>query len=174
MRAAEEIAPCINVRQGPAAGNNYKPWRNNGVLVGSPVVTAPNVDSALLQGSGQTYSPTVYLGGPTSTETRVVVSSAASDLIGEPVAVNGAESGQVLSHVLAFNIYTGSLTVTVMADAVTLGGDSGAPWLQTNSNGTVIAKGQHVGLYDFNGAPRSIYMPTIRISAALSASILTN
>lgn len=54
-------------------------------------------------------------------------------------------------------------------------GDSGGPWLQTYSgSGNVNAKGQHYGRVYVGGARRSAYVAVTRISARVSASILTS
>ena len=72
------------------------------------------------------------------------------------------------------NLLVDATTVTVMASDVSSSGDSGGPWLQTYSGtGNVKAKGQHLGDVYVDGAWRSAYVPVVRISSRVSASILT-
>lgn len=168
--AASTAEHCVN---DPNTRDQFLNWKNNGVLVGAPSVTSPASDTALLQGGGS-YAAGIWVGAANSTTYRTVTTASPTDFIGESVALSGAVSGGPVGTVAAVNQSFGLTTVTVMNADLSSGGDSGAPWLQTHSSdGTVNAKGQHAGKLFYNGAYRSAWVPVVRISAYVHASIAT-
>lgn len=178
--AASTAEHCINTRDGSGnyLGTSYTPWRNLGTegLVGAAVKTSPSADAALLQSSGQGYSATVWVGGIDTTDLRPVQSAAASDSIGEQVALSGAATGLTVGTVVATDypivLADGTLRVTILGTAISADGDSGGPMLQTYSgSGNARAKGMLIGLRNYGGSPRTIYTQITRISSFLSASI---
>lgn len=178
--AASTAEHCVNLRDGSGnyLGTSYTPWRNLGTegLVGAAVKTSPAADAALLQSSGQGYSATVWVGGVDTTDLRPVQSAAASDSIGEQVALSGAATGLHVGTVIATDypiaLASGTLRVTILGTAISLDGDSGGPMLQTYSgSGNARAKGMLIGLRSYSGSSRTIYTQITRISSFLSASI---
>lgn len=160
---------CIN---DPTDSTTYMPWFNGYAQWGTPVRTSPSSDAALLQVSGATYQPKIFVGNG-SNDLRNVVAAASSDVVGESVALSGAMSGGPVSTVWVTNtIDPNGIWITVMTDDVSVKGDSGGPWLKTYTNGTVLAKGQHMGKLWVSAAYRSIYSPVIKISAKVEASVL--
>lgn len=122
--AASTAEHCVNY---PVNGNTYLPWRNNGTLVGTPVITSPASDTALLQSPGQTYSATVFVGAANTSTLRIVQSASSTDAINENVALSGRISGGPISTVYKTNVLVDATTVTVMASDVSSSGDSGGP-----------------------------------------------
>ena len=153
-------------------------WYNNGTYVGTVFKSSAPADSELL--SGSSYSPTVFVGDQTTSVLRRVVGFDASWSVGDAVAMSGRTSGLNVTTVKmptytlpsCANEYAG-LTGVLMQSHVTGGGDSGGPWLTTQSGtGYVIAHGQHFGYGCALGYTGSFFMKLNTISAAQAASIL--
>lgn len=163
---------CINdFNTSPAT--IHMPWFNGYTQWGTPVVTSPASDAALLQVSGSDYRPRVFVGNASTNDARAVVAAASSDVVGEQVALSGGITGGPVGTVYAINATNAQgVWVTVMTSHMTQEGDSGAPWLKTYTDGTVLAKGQHSGAIPYGGVLRSTYSPVTKISAKVSASIL--
>lgn len=166
---------CINTRTGTCeATSTQRYWFHNRRHIGPLFRTSPGTDSALLQPAPSTsFSPTVWVGlAGTSTE-RAVKSAPVAVAVGDLVALSAARNGtpDTITTVLATRVNTCFGQKVVLTEYVSEGGDSGGPWLQTFSNGTVIAHGQHFGRVSVNGITRSAYTPQVLISAAMQASI---
>lgn len=153
-------------------------WTNSGTYVGTVFQSKQTVDSALMQGS--TYSASVFVGDQTTNDIRPVVGIDTSWSVGDAVAMSGRSSGLNVTNV-KLPTYTlpscagagAGLTGVLMQAHVTAGGDSGGPWLTTQSGtGNVIAHGQHYGFGCAAGYDGSFFIKLTAISAAQQASIL--
>lgn len=140
-----------NTRYGGVAkhcydGGNGPYWYHRGRHLGTLAWTASRNDAGLLRAASNTsWSPTVWVGGPTTTTERSVVSAEADPAYGDLVALSAANSGLGTGLVYAIDVITtgGAVTVTDYNSCVL--GDSGAPWLTTYTSGAVHAWGQHWG-----------------------------
>lgn len=157
-------------------------WANNGTYVGTVFQSKQWADSALM--SGTTYSPTVFVGGtssnPNTNVVRRVVALDTSWSYGDVVAMSGAKTGlstnrvQDPSYVLpsCAGDFAG-LAGVLMQTHTTDQGDSGGPWLTTQSStGYAVAHGQHFGHGCASGAEGSFFVKLNTISSLQSASIL--
>ncbi len=157
-------------------------WSNNGTYVGTVFQSNQSTDSALM--SGTTYSPTVFVGGtpsnPNTTVVRRVTQIDTSWDYDDDVAMSGRTTGLNVAEV-KYATYTltscagayAGLTGVLMQTHVTAGGDSGGPWLTTQTGtGYVTAHGQHFGHGCVSGNEGSFFIKLNAISAAQSVSIL--
>lgn len=153
-------------------------WYNNGTYVGTVFQSNQPTDSALM--SGTTYSPTVFVGNQTTSVLRRVVAIDTAWNVGDSVAMSGRTSGLTVSTVKlptytlpsCAGTYAGLVGV-LMKDHFTAGGDSGGPWLTTQSGtGYAVAHGQHFGFGCATNYSGSFFIKLNSISAAQSASIL--
>lgn len=177
------------------AGFNWKTWSggqtvgstarhcaatyfyNAGNLWGTSLVSSPNADARLLSSSSQ-YAPNVWVGSTSTSDFRPVVAVDTSWNVDDPVALSGASTG-LTTALVADPDYTlpsaagcgGGLRGVLMDRHNSAGGDSGGPWLTTQSGtGWVVAHGQHFG-YDVCDTQGSFFMRLTTISSRLSASI---
>lgn len=150
-------------------------WNNKGVYVGTVFKSVKSVDSAFMHGS--TYSPTVFVGDGFTTVTRAVVGVATTWTVGESVAMSGRSGLHVSTVKLpTYTIPAGcddpGLRGVLMKTHPTTQGDSGGPWLKTQSGGgNVIAHGQHYGHSCAVGYDGSFFIKLTDISAAQGASL---
>lgn len=157
-------------------------WENGGRFVGTVFQSKQPADSALMRGT--TYSPTVFVGGtPSNPNTNVVRRVVALDTswsYGDVVAMSGATTGLTTNAVQASTYtlpscagqFTG-LTGVLMQNHTTDGGDSGGPWLTTQSGtGFAVAHGQHFGHGCASDEAGSFFIKLNQISSLQSASIL--
>jgi hypothetical protein len=153
-------------------GGTRTTWYHDGRKVGTVFQTSPASDSALIDPvPGAVYSPTVWVGGRTTNVERPVV-GVGTAVVGRQIALSGANSGLTVDTVLDDSVNSDYGPLVVMTGAPSVDGDSGGPWLNTQSGtGNAIAFGQHVGLTLHSGAYRSAFVPVTWISARLSASI---
>jgi len=154
-------------------------WYNNGVYVGTVFQSKKSADSAFMQGSS--YSASVFVGNQTTSDIRPVVAIDTSWSVGDSVAMSGATTGlnvstvQIPSYTLPSCMPTDvqGLTGVLMATHITAGGDSGGPWLTTQSGtGYAVAHGQHLGFGCLAGYTGSFFIKLNSISAAQQASIV--
>lgn len=154
------------------------PWYNNGTYVGTVFQSAPAADSAFMDGGS--YNATVFVGSATTSVTRAVVAVDGAWSVGDSVAMSGATTGlnvstvQVPTYTLpsCAGEYAG-LTGVLMASHITAAGDSGGPWLTTESGtGYVVAHGQHFGRGCAVGQTGSFFIKLNTISAQQGASLL--
>lgn len=157
-------------------------YDNNGVYVGTVYSSKKIADSAFMSNSNG-YSPSVFVGNQTTTDYRPVVGVITSWVAGVPVAMSGSTSGLTVTTV-RFPTYTlpyfpscgegQGLVGVLMWDHFTMGGDSGGPWLTTQSvTGNAFAHGQHFGYGCAAGYAGSFFVKLNAISSAQQASILT-
>jgi hypothetical protein len=157
-------------------------YYNNGKYVGTVNSSREAVDSAFMSSSGG-YSPSVFVGSQTTADYRPVVGVVTSWAAGTPVAMSGATSGLTVSTV-RFSTYTlpyipecgryQGLVGVLMWDHFTSGGDSGGPWLTTQSGtGNAFAHGQHFGFGCAAGYAGAFFVKLSAISSAQQASLLT-
>lgn len=150
-------------------------WYNKGAYVGTVFKSAKSVDSAFMHGS--TYSPTVFVGDEFTNDVRAVVGIDTAWVASDSVAMS-ANSGLFVSTVKlptytlpSCSTFPGLRGVLMKTD-VSTEGDSGGPWLTTQSgSGNVIAHGQHVGdgcAVNYDG---SFFVKLTDISAAQGASL---
>lgn len=153
-------------------------WYNNGNYVGTVFKSAKAADSALMRGTS--YSPSVFVGSTTTSEIRPVVGIDTSWIYGDQVAMSGRTTGLTVSAV-AVPTYTmpscageyAGLTGVLMQTHPTAGGDSGGPWLTTQSGtGYVLAHGQHWGYGCASGYGGSFFVKMNSIASAQGASLL--
>jgi len=153
-------------------------WYNNGTYVGTVFQSKIAADSAIMRGS--TYSAPVFVGDQTTSDIRPVVGIDTSWSVGDSVAMSGATTGlnvttvKVPTYTLPSceGTYAG-LTGVLMQAHVTDHGDSGGPWLTTQSGtGYVVAHGQHWGQGCLAGYDGSFFVKLNSISSAQGASIL--
>lgn len=152
-------------------------WYNNGTYLGTVYQSSQWPDSALIRGTS--YSPTVFVGNQTTSDFRTVKTIDTSWQIGDSVAMSGRTTGLNVTTVQDPNYtlpscagqYAGMVGV-LMQSHVTDEGDSGGPWLTTQSDGTAVAHGQHFGRGCLAGKTGSFFVKLNTISAAQRASIL--
>jgi hypothetical protein len=154
------------------------PWYNNGNYVGTVFKSAKAADSALMRGTS--YSPSVFVGNTTTNDIRPVVGIDTSWNYGDPVAMSGRTTGLTVSTV-AIPSYTlpscagdyAGVDGVLMETHPTAGGDSGGPWLTTQSGtGYAIAHGQHFGYGCAAGYGGSFFLRLNTIASAQGASLL--
>ncbi|WP_162903600.1 hypothetical protein [Leucobacter sp. wl10] len=155
-------------------------WRyNHGNPVGQRwyVGTARDVFLMRSYGTANQFSPNVFVGGTTTNTLRTVVGNVATPPVGGAVALSAARSGLNTATILYNGDYIGGVgPLTVTNGRFCRGGDSGGPWLATNTAGNVIAYGQHYGAYtDQTGTIiyNCLFMPVTPISATMQATIMT-
>lgn len=153
-------------------GGTTTTWYHDGRTVGTVFRTSPASDSALIDPvPGAVYSPTVWVGGRTTGDERPVV-GVGTAVVDRQIALSGANSGLTVDTVLDEAVNSEYGPLVVMAGNRSLPGDSGGPWLTTQSGtGNAIAYGQHVGDALYGGVRRSAFVPVNSSSARLSASI---
>jgi hypothetical protein len=150
-------------------------WYNKGTYVGTVYKSAKSVDSAFMRGS--TYAPNVFVGDEFTNDIRPVVGIDTAWAAGDSVAMS-ANSGLFVSTV-KLPTYTlpscsshAGLRGVLMTTDVSTEGDSGGPWLTTQSgSGNVIAHGQHYGDGCAAGYAGSFFIKLTDISAAQGASL---
>jgi hypothetical protein len=129
---------------------------------------------------GSSYSASVFVGNQTTSDIRKVVAIDTSWAAGDAVAMSGATTGlnvttvKIPTYTLPSCVgsYAG-LSGVLMQSHVTDHGDSGGPWLTTQSGtGFVVAHGQHFGAGCFLGYDGSFFVKLNAISAAQQASLL--
>ena len=155
-------------------------WRyNHGNPVGQRYYYNSSRDVFLMrsyQGANK-FAPNVFVGETTTNTTRTVVGSMASPPVNGAVALSGARSGLHTGKIL-YNgyYYNGIGPITVTDGTFCRRGDSGGPWLATNSAGNVIAYGQHHGGFTNNAGTvvyNCLFIPVTPISATMQATIMT-
>jgi len=153
-------------------------WYNNGTYVGTVFQSKQSADSAIMRGS--TYSPSVFVGNQTTNDIRAVVGFRATWAVGDAVAMSGRTTGLNVTTV-RIPTYTlpscggpaAGVSGVLMQAHVTDDGDSGGPWLTTQSGtGNVIAHGQHVGHGCATGYTGSFFVKVNSISSAQGVSLL--
>jgi hypothetical protein len=162
----------------------YLYWYNAGTYVGTVFSTKQAVDSALMRNTFEPpgYHASVFVGDQTTTVYRLVAGVDTSWATGDLIAMSGATSGLNVTSV-RIPTYTipatgdcagfGGLTGVLMQGAPTLDGDSGGPWLTTQSGtGYAIAHGQHWGVNCAAGYAGSFFIKLNSISSAQGASIV--
>ncbi|WP_328995538.1 S1 family peptidase [Kribbella sp. NBC_01245] len=150
-------------------------WYNKGTYVGTVFKSAKSVDSAFMHGS--TYARSVFVGDEFTNDLRPVVGIDTAWVAGESVAMS-ANSGLFVSTV-QLPTYTlpscstgAGLKGVLMKTDVSMPGDSGGPWLTTQSgSGDVIAHGQHWGDGCADKHAGSFFIKLTDISAAQGASL---
>lgn len=170
-------------RMGSTAEHCYTPqtqsWRyNHGNPVGQRYYFHYGRDVFLMRSYGgiNQFAPNVFVGGTTTNTLRTVVGNMATPPVGGAVALSAAKSGLHTATILSNGYYAGGIgPLTITNGLFCQGGDSGGPWLATNTAGNVIAYGQHFGaLVDAQGnVLRCLFMPVTPISAITKASIMT-
>lgn len=157
-------------------------WYNSGTYVGTVFQSHKATDSALM--SGSTYSASVFVGGtvtnPNTNVIRIVVGVDTFWSAGDQVAMSGAATGLNTNTVKqptytlpsCAGEYAGMVGV-LMQNHSTAPGDSGGPWLTTQSGtGYVYAHGQHFGHGCAVGNSGSFFVKLNAISAAQSVSLV--
>jgi hypothetical protein len=153
-------------------------WYNNSIYVGTVFKSAKWADSALMRGTS--YSPSVFVGNTTTNDIRPVVGIDTSWNYGDAVAMSGRTTGLTVSTV-AIPSYTmpscagdyAGIDGVLMETHPTSGGDSGGPWLTTQSGtGYAIAHGQHFGYGCAAGYGGSFFIRLNTIASAQGASLL--
>ena len=148
---------------------HYTNWYNYGTYVGVRYYYDTQADAMFLRSSpASQFNPNVFVGDQYTTTLRWVVGASGGPILNAPVALSGGNSGLTVGHITGWGTYylgKGPIVMTSLSTCIP--GDSGSPWLTTESDGDVIAHGQHLGI--FNGSCGFIHVQTI--SAALSASI---
>lgn len=153
-------------------------WYHDGRRLGDYVLGDPASDAAILRPeTGTAFNPSVWV-GPQNTEVeRIVVGANPAPVVGTDVALSGANSGLHTYTIVDASVYVTGLGYLVTTDdEFCVPGDSGGPWLTTQSTppNNVIAHGQHFGELTIGSGPiQCSYLPVHRISASLEASILT-
>jgi hypothetical protein len=128
------------------------------------------------------YHPSVFVGNQTTTVWRYVAGIITTWVYGQPVAMSGAYGGLNVTNV-RFATYTipayglcvpyAGLTGVLMQSGPTINGDSGGPWLTTQSGtGYAFAHGQHWGINFAPGYVGSFFIKLSSISSAQGASIV--
>ncbi|WP_327634726.1 S1 family peptidase [Kribbella sp. NBC_00482] len=148
-------------------------WQLAGKLYGTAVRTHKGTDSALLGIEGcQCYAPLVWVGDSWTEDLRVVAGLKTSWYIGQPVALSAVNSGLHVAHVKSTNWDEDGYSSVAMYEEVSLGGDSGGPWLTTMpGSGDVVAHGQHLGVSD-DPTTGSLFIRLNDISEKHQASVL--
>lgn len=153
-------------------------WYNNGKYVGTVFKSAKWADSALMRGTS--YSPSVSVGNTTTNDVRPVVGIDTSWNYGDAVAMSGRTTRLTVSTV-AIPSYTmpscagdyAGIDGVLMETHTTDHGDSGGPWLTTQSGtGYVIAHGQHFGYGCAVGYGGSFFVRLNTIASLQGASLL--
>lgn len=171
-------------RMGSTAEHCYSPstqsWRyNHGNPVGQRYYYNVARDTFFMRsyGAASQFSPNVFVGGNATNTIRTVVGNVATPPVNGAVALSGGSTGLHTGTILQNNLWFGGVgPVTQVKGTFCRGGDSGGPWLATNSAGNVIAYGQHYGATT-NSAGTAVYsclfMPVTPISATMQATIMT-
>lgn len=146
--------------------------------LGDLAYTDSRSDNALLTPApGTSFSAKVWVGGTNTSTERIVVGGQSTPIVDTWVALSGANSGLNSYVIIDDRIDVAGVGELVLTDRATCeGGDSGGPWLTTQSTGpyNVIAHGQHVGELEFsNGFVGCAYQPVTYFSARMSASLVT-
>ena len=162
-------------------------WYNNYSLVG--VTRAYYGDYAdtqlLIPASGKSYKGGVYVGGPTGSAYMPLV-SASTVPIGGVVAMHSGVSNPAATtvHVVGGKStykpklygadYTvGGISVTWAAlGAHCNPGDSGGPWITSNSSNQAAAHGQHLGTIKMYGNEYCAFVDVNHISAVTQSSLV--
>lgn len=157
-------------------------WYNNGAYVGTVFSSRKAADSAFMHGS--TYSPSVFVGDVNTGSIRQTVGIDSFWMVGDAVALSAPISGL---HTMNVKLPSYTLPACSGGDNVGLkgvlmethlsqDGDSGSPWLTTQSGfpGNAIAHGQHFGLGCLAGYTGSFFIKLVTISSEQGASIRLN
>jgi hypothetical protein len=154
-------------------------YLNNGEYVDfEPIhITYGSVDNSIWVG-----------GNSTGDLRRVVAADNDGTQTGDAVCSSGANGGLVCGTIvnrttsLTYSSAYGSPTlhnitcVKASSSKLTVGGDSGGPWLSTFSNGTVMAWGQHIGRADcdHDGKTDMMFSSVKNIALRTSSSIIAS
>lgn len=154
-------------------------YLNNGEYVDfEPIhITYGSVDNSIWVG-----------GNSTGDMRRVVAADNDGTQTGNAVCSSGANGGLVCGTIvnrttsLTYSSAYGSPTlynitcVKASSTRLTVGGDSGGPWLSTFSNGTVMAWGQHIGLADcdHDGKNDMVFSSVKNIALRVSSSLVVS
>jgi len=164
-------------------------WYNNGTWVGTVFQSHQATDSALMSGTTNSpidYSPSVFVGGtvsnPNTSVSRYVIGVDTNWIAGDQVAMSGATTG-LNTNTVKYPTYTlpsctgeyAGLVGVLMQNHSTAPGDSGGPWLTTQTGtGYVYAHGQHFGHGCATGNSGSFFIKLSAISAAQGVSLLVH
>lgn len=132
-------------------------------------------DTMLLRSSPQgQFQARVWVGDAVTNDSRAVHTGQATEPVGTAIALSAAVSGLHVGTILSTtDYYQGWGPFRHTTVSACRGGDSGGPWLTTRTDGKAIGHGQHFGYFTVNGLKRCSYMPVTPISAALSATLMT-
>lgn len=156
-------------------GSQQSYWYNSGVLLGQRYYYNVAYDTMLLRSSPQgQFQAKVWVGSTVTSDRRSVHNAQSSEPVNGAIALSGGKTGLTVGTILPILSYyqgTGPYRRTTVT-ACQLG-DSGGPWLTTRNDGKAIAHGQHWGVFNDSLGYNCSYMSVTRISAALSASIMS-
>lgn len=158
-----------------SAGAQQSLFYNSGVLLGQRYYYNVTKDTMLLRSSPQgQFQAKVWVGSTVTSDSRSVHDAQSSEPVGGAIALSGGRSGLNVGTILSTVSWwegTGPYRRTTVTACQP--GDSGGPWLTTRNDGKAIAHGQHWGLFNDSIGYNCAYMPVTPISAALSASIMS-
>lgn len=148
-------------------------WYNGSAYYGQRYYFNKSRDAMLIRSSPSgSYNNAVFVGGPSTNDIRLVT-SASGDVASGVIAFGGGVSNYNSGTIKNATFYaSGKGPYRLTSVHTCVGGDSGGPWLTAHSNLTINAMGQHGGYYSGPAGAGCAYMPVVRISAALSASVM--